>query len=77
MERKIRVLFLPKWYPTPLDPMEGLFIRYQAEALTPFCDVAVISVHPDPECAGTFGVAFSEENEVRVLRVSYRPGEQS
>jgi glycosyltransferase involved in cell wall biosynthesis len=72
VDRKIRVLFLPKWYPNRYDPMEGLFIQRQAEALTPFCDVAVIYVHPDAECPNKYEVEFSEEKEVRVLRVYYR-----
>lgn len=72
MDRKIRVLFLPKWYPNRYDPMPGLFIMRQAEAITPFCDVAVIYVHPDPDCPNNLEVDFSEENEVRVLRVYYK-----
>lgn len=72
MSNKIRVLFLPRWYPHRYDPMPGLFIQRQAEALTPFCDVAVIYIHPDPECPNKFEVEFSEENQVRVLRVYYK-----
>jgi glycosyltransferase involved in cell wall biosynthesis len=52
--------------------MPGLFIQRQAEALTPFCDVAVIYVHPDPDCPNSYEVDFSEENQVRVLRVYFR-----
>ena len=52
--------------------MPGLFIQRQAEAITPYCDVAVIYVHPDPHCPNKMEVEFSEENEVRVLRVYYR-----
>ncbi len=72
VDRKIRVLFLPKWYPNRYDPMPGLFIQRQAEAITAFCDVAVIYVHPDPDCPNKMEVEFSEENSVRVLRVYYR-----
>jgi glycosyltransferase involved in cell wall biosynthesis len=75
VERKLRVLFLPKWYPNRYDPMPGLFIRRQAEAITPFCDVAVIYVHPDPHCPNRHEVDFCIENEVRVLRVYYRVNE--
>ncbi|MEI7663204.1 MAG: glycosyltransferase [Bacteroidota bacterium] len=77
MERKIRVLFLPKWYPNRYDPMPGLFIRRQAEALTPYCDVAVIYVHPDPDCPNKYEAEFSEENEVRVLRLYYKTSGQT
>jgi glycosyltransferase involved in cell wall biosynthesis len=75
MANKLRVLFLPKWYPNRYDPMPGLFIQRQAEAITPYCDVAVIYVHPDPHCPNKMEAEFSEENEVRVLRVYYRTSE--
>ena len=52
--------------------MPGLFIQRQAEALTQFCDVAVIYVHPDPHCPNKVEVEFSEEKEVRVIRVYYK-----
>ncbi|MEI7896478.1 MAG: glycosyltransferase [bacterium] len=74
MDKKLRVLFLPKWYPNRYDPMPGLFIRRQAEAITPHCDVAVIYVHPDEHCPNDSEVEFSEENEVRVIRVYFRIG---
>ena len=68
----MRVLFLPKWYPDRDDPMPGLFIRRQAEALTPWCDVAVVYVRAEADCPNAYEAEFSEENEVRVLRVYYR-----
>jgi glycosyltransferase involved in cell wall biosynthesis len=34
----------------------------------------VIYVHPDPHCPNKIEVEFSEENEVRVLRVYYKAG---
>ena len=57
--------------------MPGLFIRRQAEAITPYCDVALIYVHPDPNCPNKIEVEFSEENEVRVLRVYYKTAQGS
>ncbi|MEI7981579.1 MAG: glycosyltransferase, partial [Bacteroidota bacterium] len=72
MNYKPRVLFLPKWYPHRYDPMPGLFIQRQAEALTTYCDVAVIYVHPDPDCPNRYEAEFSEENKVRVIRVYFR-----
>ncbi len=57
--------------------MPGLFIQRQAESLTPFCDVAVIYVHPDRDCPNKNEAEFSEENEVRVLRVYYKVSGQA
>lgn len=74
MEDKTKVLFLPRWYPNRYDPMPGLFIQRQAEALTPFCQVAVVYIHPDANCPNKFEVDFAVENEVRVLRVYFNAG---
>ncbi len=72
MDHKIRVLFLPRWYPHRQDPMPGLFIQRQAEALTPFCDVAVLYVHAENHCPNKLEVEFAEENKVRVMRIYYQ-----
>ncbi|NCA75596.1 MAG: glycosyltransferase family 4 protein [Alphaproteobacteria bacterium] len=72
MNRKIKVLFITRWYPNRYDPMPGLFIQRLAEALTPWCDLAVVCVFPDTECSQKNEVEFKIENEVRVLRVYFR-----
>lgn len=77
MNRRIKVLFLPRWFPNRYDPMPGLFIQRQAEALTGDCDVAVIYLHPDPHCREKSQVEFAEENQVRVIRIYYRVPENS
>jgi len=68
----IRVLFIPRWYPNRYDPMPGLFIQRQAEALAVHCQVAVIYVQPDPVCPNKYETEFSVENGVRVLRIYFR-----
>lgn len=72
MKPRLKVLFLPRWYPSRNDPMTGLFIQRQAEALTKHCDVAVIYIQAENDCPNKFEVDFAVENEVRVLRVYYR-----
>ena len=52
--------------------MPGLFIQRLAEALTPWCDLAVVCVFPDTECSKKNEVDFKIENEVRVLRIYLR-----
>lgn len=68
------ILILPRWYPNRYDPMPGLFIRVQAEALAVHHDVTVLYVHPDPDCPNRTETEFSLENRVRVIRIYYRPG---
>ena len=75
MDRRLRILFLSRWYPNRYDPMPGLFIQRQAEAIAPLCDVAVIYIHPDPKGPEEPEADFKEENGVRVLRVYFRSKE--
>ena len=67
------ILFLPRWYPNRYDPMPGLFIRYQAEALAASCDITVLYIHSDPNCPNRYETEFSAENGVNVIRVYYQP----
>ena len=68
----MRILFLPKWYPHRYDPMPGLFVQKQAEALSRYCDISVLYVHEDTECTGNLEIVDSTENRVRVIRIYYR-----
>ncbi|MDP4282550.1 MAG: glycosyltransferase [Bacteroidota bacterium] len=69
---RLRVLFLPRWYPNRYDSMQGLFVRQQAEALTAFCNVAVLYIHPDPMATNDIEVEVSEENSVHTVRIYIR-----
>jgi L-malate glycosyltransferase len=71
MNRRPNILFLPRWYPHRYDPMPGLFIRQQAEALTGQCNVAVLYVHADGNAVNNYEIEVSEENGVHVVRVYY------
>lgn len=53
--------------------MPGLFVRYQAEALTGSCDVTVLYVHADPLCPNAVETEFAVEKGVNVIRVYYIP----
>ena len=72
MTKKIKVLFIPRWYPHRYDSMEGLFVQRQAEAILPWCEVAVIQVVVQDKCPEKPEALFSEENGVRVLRIYQR-----
>jgi glycosyltransferase involved in cell wall biosynthesis len=52
--------------------MPGLFIQKQAEAISSFCNVAVIYVHADPQAVNRYEIDFAEERGVKVVRVYYR-----
>jgi hypothetical protein len=42
----MKVLFISAWYPNRYDEMAGLFVRKHAQAVSQFCDVEVLYIHP-------------------------------
>lgn len=42
---RMKILYLPRWYPNRKDPMPGLFIRRHALSVKPYADVSVLYVH--------------------------------
>jgi glycosyltransferase involved in cell wall biosynthesis len=71
-ETRPNILILPRWYPNRYDPMPGLFIRRQAEAVSVFCNVAVVYVHEDAGSKHEFEIEEKKEGPVHVIRVYYR-----
>jgi glycosyltransferase involved in cell wall biosynthesis len=71
-ENQPQILFLPRWYPHRYDPMPGLFVKRQADAISRFCDVAVLYVHEDVHCPNKFEIDVTDEERVKVVRVYYR-----
>ena len=74
MDERLKILFIPRWYPNHEDPMEGLFVQRQAEALATTCNVAVIHIHPVRRGKGKTEAVFTEQNGVRVLQVYLKTG---
>jgi len=68
-EERLKILFLPRWYPHRYDTMTGLFIQRQAEAVSIYCYVAVLYVHADEQAANRYEIDFADENGIRVVRV--------
>jgi L-malate glycosyltransferase len=81
--RRLRILYLPSWYPTPEKPQYAIFLKVQAEALARDHDVVVF---PVPATLSLLGGPSNWKNRVEVegngsavktLRVSgpnYHPG---
>src|SRR5207247_8384073 len=38
----MRILIIPSWYPTPAKPVNGIFVREQADALSQVHEVRVL-----------------------------------
>ena len=76
MTEQIKVLFLPRWYPHRFDPMTGLFIQRQAEAVSAFCEVAVLYAHPVAGASNKFEIDISRGKNIHVIRVYYKVPEK-
>lgn len=72
IDHKLKILYLPRWYPNRYDPMPGLFIERHGRAASAFVEISVLYVHPDPKLRnGKFEVAVSSDEEIREVRVYY------
>jgi glycosyltransferase involved in cell wall biosynthesis len=72
-KNKLKILYLAAWYPNKYDPMPGLFIQRHAEAVSKYCNVAVLYVHPDP-CLTEIKYynEISEENSLFTVRIYFK-----
>jgi glycosyltransferase involved in cell wall biosynthesis len=59
-DQKLKILFLPAWYPNKYDQMAGLFVQQHARAIQAFADVAVLQI---VQYAGATRHQIEERNE--------------
>ncbi|MCP5108458.1 MAG: glycosyltransferase family 4 protein, partial [bacterium] len=69
-----KILFWPGWwYPNPWDPLEGIFIKKHAEAVSQFCDVCVLYVRSGPQMKSRrYEPEYREETGIPTLRMYYK-----
>lgn len=73
IEKKIKVLFISRWYPHRKDPMLGLFVQRHAEAISNFCEVTTLYVQEDKDIKEkTFETEQYQEKGVFTIIVYYR-----
>jgi glycosyltransferase involved in cell wall biosynthesis len=64
------VLMLPTWYPGPGDPVAGVFVRDQAQAIAAHNDVTVLVLEATPPAGGgRTEVTVAHEHGLRTVRV--------
>lgn len=68
---RAKVLFLPKWYPSRVDPNEGNYIERHAIAISGCADIAVLYVHSDQQTAASYEVCQTQEHGFPVVRVYF------
>lgn len=70
---KYKILFLASWYPSRVNEVLGIFIKRKAEAMTRFCDVALIYVVDDNLLKGkNYEIVTTNENNVLTVRVYFK-----
>jgi glycosyltransferase involved in cell wall biosynthesis len=70
---KLKVLYLPRWYPHRYDPMPGLFIERHARSVAGHVEVAVLYVHQDDKLTAKFEVDRFKDDELLQFKIYYKP----
>jgi glycosyltransferase involved in cell wall biosynthesis len=71
---KLKVLYLPRWYPHRYDPMPGLFIERHARSVSGLADVAVLYVHQDGNLtSGRMEIDRRKDDELLQIKIYYKP----
>jgi len=71
--RRLKVLFIPAWYPSEEYPINGIFIREHAKAAALYHDITVVYAYVDPSLQPwkLCRVSDSMENGIRTIRIKY------
>jgi len=71
--KKIHILYLPKWYPNKYDPMPGLFIKRHVEAVSKYCNISVLYIHPDDQLKeNKTEISITAENGIQTYRIYFQ-----
>jgi len=71
-DERLKILFLPAWYPNRNDSMFGLFVRNHALALLKHVDVFVIAVIACTNTNKTYEVELNSQKDFVELKVYYK-----
>lgn len=71
-QQRLKILFLPRWYPSKIDPMPGLFIERHAVVASHFADVAVLALIPSKDLSG---IEIENKDHLYTLRYYFKPGQ--
>src|ERR1035437_9465772 len=69
---RLKILFLPRWYPSKIDPMPGLFIERHAEVASHFADVAVLAIIPSQDLSE---IEIDKQEHLFTLRYYFKQGQ--
>lgn len=72
-QRRLKVLFIPAWYPSEVNPVAGIFVKEHAKAASLYNDIVVLYAYPDlhPQRMHLYRVSEDTEDGIRTIRVRY------
>ena len=71
-QNKLNILFIPRWYPGRVDPLNGVFIKRHALSAAVKNQVAVLYVSADPGMKGRiYDTEFVVEDGLHTCRAYY------
>ncbi len=76
MRPRYNVLFLSSWYPSRINPFNGIFIKRHAETVARFCTVGVLCAIPDPNLRSPYELECSQEGRIFAVRAYYKIGKR-
>jgi len=70
---RLKVLFLPAWYPSEINPIAGIFIKEHAKAASLYNNIVVLYAYldPSPQPKVLYRVSEDVEDGIRTIRVRY------
>ena len=71
-QHRLKILFLPRWYPSKTDPMPGLFIERHAEVASHFAEVAVLALIPSKDLSE---IEIDKQEHLFTLRYYFKQGQ--
>jgi len=73
MHWRLKVLFIPAWYPSEDNPVNGIFVREHAKAVSLYDDVVVLySQRATAPIKGLYELSEAVEQGIRTIRVRHR-----
>lgn len=73
-QQRFKILFLPRWYPSKIDPMPGLFIEQHALTASRFASIAVLALIPSKDRTE---IEFENREHLLTLRYYFKQGQTS
>ncbi|MDD5638552.1 MAG: glycosyltransferase [Candidatus Pacebacteria bacterium] len=72
--KRLKILFLPAWYPSKTNPVAGIFIKEHAKAVSLYDEVVVLySEGCDKKLKKTWEVVSDKSEEgIRTIRIKYK-----